>query len=702
MTFTDSTGKADVVSIGGNGTYSANLSNLANGTLTYLMTVSNPAGNVINVDPTATLGDGSANAPAGTPEFPNLLNGYAVRPSREVAGVDYYVGVPANAVLSDPSTLSSNPNISVNSSTHQISAYGSGYTISNINFSLDGGWQLILHGSNITVEDCNFAIGSNGNAMLNDNVGGINNTIQYSTFNANGLTDNYNDADIYILGPATVEYCRIENASSDLVDVGGSGSSVQDITLKYNLLVNAGQASGTHPDWLQLGGGTYTVDVESNTFYQTAAVNGPGTQGIFTDAGNNGASLVGANIISNNTIVTLAGARVNYAIGALASSGSGNTFSISNNYIDPTGVGDSVFKYTSSQNTQTDNVNMVTGALVGQNATSVTQPPSDPELISIMESPASGDLNAGKTVTLKLNLNGAVTVTGGTPTLTLNDGGTATYTGGSGSNALTFSYTVGAGQNTAALAATAVNLNSATITDSAGNAANLSLSGLTQSGPQIDTTTPTIASLAESPSTGDLSAGKTVTFTLNLNEAVTVLAAPRRSPSTTAAPPPIRAAPAATRLPSATPSAAAEHRKPGRDRRQSQLRHRHRRCRQCRQPVTHRPDPERPADRHHNADHLVLTESPAKGDLNAGKYVTITLDMSEAVMANTTAARRRSRSTTAASPPTPAAPAAMRSPSATSSAPGRTLQASPPPPSISIRRPSPTAPAMPPTSHSPA
>ena len=39
----------------------------------------------------------------------------------------------------------------------------------------------------------------------------------------------------------------------------------------------------------------------------------------------------------------------------------------------------------------------------------------------------------------------AVTVntTGGTPTLTLNDGGTATYTGGSGSNALTFSYTVG-------------------------------------------------------------------------------------------------------------------------------------------------------------------------------------------------------------------------------------------------------------------
>ena len=51
-------------------------------------------------------------------------------------------------------------------------------------------------------------------------------------------------------------------------------------------------------------------------------------------------------------------------------------------------------------------------------------------------------------MTLTLNMSEAVTVAGGTPTLTLNDGGTATYGSGSGTNALTFSYTVGAGQNT--------------------------------------------------------------------------------------------------------------------------------------------------------------------------------------------------------------------------------------------------------------
>ena len=63
-------------------------------------------------------------------------------------------------------------------------------------------------------------------------------------------------------------------------------------------------------------------------------------------------------------------------------------------------------------------------------------------------------------------------------------------------HALTFSYTVAAGQNTAALAATAVNLNGATIKDGAGNAANLSLTGLTQTGPQIDTTVPTVSSIS--------------------------------------------------------------------------------------------------------------------------------------------------------------------------------------------------------------
>ncbi len=209
-------------------------------------------------------------------------------------------------------------------------------------------------------------------------------------------------------------------------------------------------------------------------------------------------------------------------------------------YVSGSGTSALTFSYTvgAGQNTSglavtTVNLNSATVTDGAGNAANLTGAVTNPErhsqidtsaptISSLTESPASGDLNAGKTISLTLNLSQAVTVTGGTPTLTLNDGGIATYTGGSGSNALTFSYTVGAGQNTSALAATAVNLNSATIADGAGNAANLSLTGLTQSGPQIDTTTPTISSLVESPSSGDLNAGKTVTLTVNLSEAVTV------------------------------------------------------------------------------------------------------------------------------------------------------------------------------------
>ncbi len=140
----------------------------------------------------------------------------------------------------------------------------------------------------------------------------------------------------------------------------------------------------------------------------------------------------------------------------------------------------------------------------------------------------AGDLTTSKVVTLTLNLSEAVTVAGGTPTLTLNDGGTATYTGGTGTNALTFSYTIGAGQNTADLAVTAVNLGTATVTDGAGNAANLAGAVTNPSGTlQIDTTAPTVASLVASGTgisagTGILGAGSVVTLTVNLSEAVTV------------------------------------------------------------------------------------------------------------------------------------------------------------------------------------
>ena len=264
-----------------------------------------------------------------------------------------------------------------------------------------------------------------------------------------------------------------------------------------------------------------------------------------------------------------------------------------------------------------------------------------PTISSLVESPASGDLNAGKTIPLTLDMSEAVTVntTGGAPTLSLNDGGTATYSGGSGSNALTFSYTVGAGQNTSGLAATTINLNSATITDAAGNAANLSLTGLAQSGPQVDTTTPTISSLVKSPASGDLNAGKTITLTLDMSEAVTV--------NTTGGAPTLSLNDGGTATYSggSGSNALTFSYTVGAGQNTSGL-----------AATTINLNSATITDAAGNAANLSLTglaqsgpqvdtttptisslvESPPSGDLNAGKTITLTLDMSEAVTVNTT------------------------------------------------------------------
>jgi hypothetical protein len=71
-------------------------------------------------------------------------------------------------------------------------------------------------------------------------------------------------------------------------------------------------------------------------------------------------------------------------------------------------------------------------------------------------------------------MSAAVTVAGGAPSLALSNGATATYDAAhSTATSLAFDYTVAGGQSTSSLAVTGINLNGATVTDVAGNAANL-------------------------------------------------------------------------------------------------------------------------------------------------------------------------------------------------------------------------------------
>ncbi len=129
----------------------------------------------------------------------------------------------------------------------------------------------------------------------------------------------------------------------------------------------------------------------------------------------------------------------------------------------------------------------------------------------------STDLDAGKTITFTLDTSEAVNAVGSS--LTLSNGATAAYASGSGTEALTFTYTVASGDaSTTDLKVTGY---SGTIADTAGNA--LVAAGVTKdTGVAITTTAPTVTSLTDVTPGGstDLDAGKTITFTLDTSEAV--------------------------------------------------------------------------------------------------------------------------------------------------------------------------------------
>ncbi|RXF02503.1 hypothetical protein D9981_07415, partial [Pseudoalteromonas phenolica O-BC30] len=156
-----------------------------------------------------------------------------------------------------------------------------------------------------------------------------------------------------------------------------------------------------------------------------------------------------------------------------------------------------------------------------------------PTISNVTSSNADGSYNAGDTITLSVAFSESVNVTG-TPSLSLETGVTdreASYVSGSGTDTLSFTYTVQSGDESADLdykSSTSLSLNSGTINDAAGNAATLTLAtpGATNSlGANkaiiIDAVAPTVSSVSV-PSNDTYIAGESLEFTVNTSENVTV------------------------------------------------------------------------------------------------------------------------------------------------------------------------------------
>ncbi|MGI4798242.1 MAG: hypothetical protein ACRYG8_30205 [Janthinobacterium lividum] len=98
-----------------------------------------------------------------------------------------------------------------------------------------------------------------------------------------------------------------------------------------------------------------------------------------------------------------------------------------------------------------------------------------PTVTGVMSMPGTGTLQSGEMVGIGVGTSEGVTVSGGTPTLSLSDGGTATYDPTTSTpTMLMFTGTVPTDGSAAGLMVTGVHLNGSTISDPAGNPADLS------------------------------------------------------------------------------------------------------------------------------------------------------------------------------------------------------------------------------------
>ncbi|AQT59139.1 fibronectin type III domain-containing protein [Cellvibrio sp. PSBB023] len=162
-----------------------------------------------------------------------------------------------------------------------------------------------------------------------------------------------------------------------------------------------------------------------------------------------------------------------------------------------------------------------------------------PTVTSITSSTPNGTYKIGSPISIQVNFDEIVNVTG-TPQLTLETGATdrtINYTSGTGSSTLTFTYTVQAGDVSADLdyiSTTALTLNGSTIRDAAGNNAILTLAtpGAANSlgnnkALVIDGVAPTVTSVNSSTANGTYKIGDLVSVQVNFSEAVTVTGTPQ-------------------------------------------------------------------------------------------------------------------------------------------------------------------------------
>ncbi|TLX49745.1 hypothetical protein CWC31_14850 [Pseudoalteromonas ruthenica] len=258
------------------------------------------------------------------------------------------------------------------------------------------------------------------------------------------------------------------NANTDIVDDSGNGNNNNG----YVPAFNSGETHNVDVVAPQISSisvpadGTYktgdTLDFTLNSNENLTVNTAGGTPSLTIDIGG---STVAANYLSGSgtaalnfrTAALAAGLEDTNGIGLTALTLAGGTINDNaGNALDVT----------------LNNVGALSGVLVDSIAPTVT---------SVSATTSDGAYGAGEIINVGVTFSEAINVTGGVPSLTLETGATdrtVAYSSGSGTNTLMFTYTVQAGDTSADLDYTttsALALNGAQVSDSAGNNASLTL-----------------------------------------------------------------------------------------------------------------------------------------------------------------------------------------------------------------------------------
>lgn len=164
-----------------------------------------------------------------------------------------------------------------------------------------------------------------------------------------------------------------------------------------------------------------------------------------------------------------------------------------------------------------------------------------PTVNSVSSSSPDGNYKIGDVIPIQLSFSENITVTG-TPQLTLETGTTdrtVNYASGSGTDTLTFSYTVQAGDSAVDLdyvSTAALSANGGSLRDAVGNDAVLTLAAPGSAGSisnskslVIDGVVPTVDAVTSPAADGDYKVGDALNIVVNFSESVTVTGTPQLS-----------------------------------------------------------------------------------------------------------------------------------------------------------------------------